>query len=313
MYDVAGIYTLSAQPGTMINANYIDSAYKAPYAHLPSHWFYIYTDEGSSYMTVKDNWTPSEKFLQNANGPGNTWQNNGPQVHDSIRRNAGLEPRFNALLKEKNIINKQVGIVHEQPNIVEIIVDNKSSFTHAQLKQVLQESNSGTASIYKWENRYVVFGKVQDVSVLAGKIANRFTGVEVKAYHDLFYEFNRRLCADTATAIAWEHVILTANLVADVKLQDEYLDYHAQQSEKWPEVSKGFCNASFQQLLIYRNGRQLMLLISIPKGKTLDELNLKTTENNPKVEAWNKLMKKYQEGIAGTRPGEVWVELKKID
>jgi hypothetical protein len=69
-YDCSGIYTLSAQPGSVISENYIDSIYKAPYAHLPSHWFYLYTDEGSSGITVKNNWTPSQKFLQNANGPG---------------------------------------------------------------------------------------------------------------------------------------------------------------------------------------------------------------------------------------------------
>jgi hypothetical protein len=63
----------------------------------------------------------------------------------------------------------------------------------------------------------------------------------------------------------WDHVILSANLVDDKKLQQEYLDYHATQFDKWPELSKGFCNADFQQLVIYRNGRQLMLIISIPK------------------------------------------------
>jgi hypothetical protein len=91
MYDVAGIYTLSAQPGSLIAENYIDSIYKAPFAHIPTHWFYLYTDEGSSYYTVRDNWCPSEKFLQNANGPNNVWQNNGPQVADSIKQAAGLQ------------------------------------------------------------------------------------------------------------------------------------------------------------------------------------------------------------------------------
>jgi hypothetical protein len=38
---------------------------------------------------MKDNWTPSEKFLKNANGPGNIWENNGPQVNENIKRNAG--------------------------------------------------------------------------------------------------------------------------------------------------------------------------------------------------------------------------------
>lgn len=101
MYDVAGIYTLSAQPGSEITGNYIDSIYKAPYAHIPTHWFYLYTDEGTAYYTVKDNWCPAEKFLQNANGPNNVWQNNGPQVADSIKQSAGLEAPYRHLLKEK--------------------------------------------------------------------------------------------------------------------------------------------------------------------------------------------------------------------
>lgn len=100
MYDVAGIYTLSAQPGSVISNNYVDSIYKAPYAHDPGHWFYLYTDEGSSYITVKDNWCPVEKFLQNANGPGNVWKNNGPQVAGSIKKAAGISPQYIHLLKD---------------------------------------------------------------------------------------------------------------------------------------------------------------------------------------------------------------------
>ena len=46
--------------------------------HDPNHWFYLYTDEGSSFITVRDNWTEADKFLKNANGPGNVWENNGP-------------------------------------------------------------------------------------------------------------------------------------------------------------------------------------------------------------------------------------------
>ncbi|WP_431210772.1 hypothetical protein ACQ86N_33145 [Puia sp. P3] len=42
------------------------------YAHDPKHWFYFYFDEGSSYITIRDNWCPEEKFMRNSNGPGNT-------------------------------------------------------------------------------------------------------------------------------------------------------------------------------------------------------------------------------------------------
>ena len=90
MYDCAGIYTLGNQPGTVISENVVRDIAKPTYVHDPDHWFYLYTDEGSSNITLKDNWTPSEKFLQNANGPGNVWENNGPQVNEQIKRNAGI-------------------------------------------------------------------------------------------------------------------------------------------------------------------------------------------------------------------------------
>jgi hypothetical protein len=90
MYDTAGIYTLGSQPHTFIEENVVDSIYTPSYVHDPNHWFYLYTDEGSSYITVRNNWTPSEKFLRNSNGPGCTWDNNGPMVADSIRQNAGI-------------------------------------------------------------------------------------------------------------------------------------------------------------------------------------------------------------------------------
>ena len=88
-YDVAGIYTLGSQPGTLISENYVHDIYKPSYVHDPNHWFYLYTDEGSSFIRVINNYTESEKFLQNANGPGNIWENNGPMVNDSIIKNAG--------------------------------------------------------------------------------------------------------------------------------------------------------------------------------------------------------------------------------
>ncbi len=90
MYDVAGIYTLGSQPHSFITENCVHSIYTPGYVHDPHHWFYLYTDEGSSFITVKDNWTESEKYLQNANGPGNVWENNGPAVADSIKTKAGI-------------------------------------------------------------------------------------------------------------------------------------------------------------------------------------------------------------------------------
>jgi hypothetical protein len=317
MYDVAGIYTLSAQPGSVISNNCIDSIYKAPYAHLPEHWFYLYTDEGTSYITVKDNWCPEEKFLQNANGPGNTWSNNGPNVADSIKQSAGLEPAYRYLHRGQQLSVPGWPINHHNakspyaimPSVIECI--GVTSGNQATLRQLILQQGLDTGALYQWKDHVILFQHLSNAGTIATTIRQQLPGVTVKTYQQPFYEFNRVLCNDPHIASEWSHTILTANLVADTVLQQQYLQYHATQFTQWPEISKGFCNADFQRLLLYRNGRQLMLVISIPKGKSLDELNPRTAAGNPRVDDWNRIMQQYQEGIAGTAKGDVWVELKK--
>jgi L-rhamnose mutarotase len=313
MYDVAGIYTLSAQPGSFITENVVDSIYKAPYSHLPDHWFHLYTDEGSSYFTIKNNWTPAEKYLQNANGPDNLWENNGPKVDEKIKQNAGLEKAFQYLLKEKaNYSKRGINQAVDQSVVFELLFKPNNLPGNGALKTFAKENNVLPSSIYKWNNRLLIYTSSLKVESLQQTL-KRLGAVEIKLYDNLFYDFNReKNCGDKPVA-EWDNIILSANLVKDEKLQKEYLAYHKTQFEKWPEISKGFCKAEFQRLTIFKNDRQLMLVISIPKGKSLDELNPKTTENNPKVDEWNTIMKKYQEGIEGTKPDEVWVFFKPIE
>lgn len=90
MYDCAGIYTLGNQPNTVIFENVVRDILHPSYVHDPKHYFYLYTDEGSSNILLKDNWTSEDKFLKNAYGPNNVWTNNGPSVSDDIVRQAGL-------------------------------------------------------------------------------------------------------------------------------------------------------------------------------------------------------------------------------
>ncbi|TCD28400.1 L-rhamnose mutarotase [Pedobacter psychrodurus] len=313
MYDVAGIYTLSAQPESFITENVVDSIYKAPFAHLPEHWFYLYTDEGSSYFTIKNNWTPTEKYLQNANGPDNLWENNGPKVAENIKQNAGLEKPFQYLLKQKaNYSNRGINQAEDKPVVFELIFKNDNLPSNKVLDGFAKENNLLASSIYKWNNRLVIYTSNLKVESLQQTL-KRLNATEIKLYDNLFYDFNRKKnCGDKPVA-EWDNIILSVNLVKDEKMQKEYLDYHKTQFEKWPEISKGFCNAEFQRLAIFKNDRQLMLIISIPKGKKIDDLNPKTTLNNPKVDEWNALMKKYQEGIEGTKPDEVWVFFKPIE
>ncbi|ACU04975.1 L-rhamnose mutarotase [Pedobacter heparinus] len=316
LYDVAGIYTLSAQPGSSITGNVIDSIYKAPYPHDPEHWFYLYTDEGSSYFTVKDNWTPANKYLQNANGPGNVWLNNGPGVGGNIKQQAGLEPAYQWLRKESYVpqsrqrIN-EVSLQNGKQLVIEVILKTPVKAAKDSFKQVCIQQGIPVSSVYQWNNRLLLYAVMASPENLMKKIRQQFNNAEVKLYDKVFYTFDRSTHCGLEKVKEWDNIILSANLVKDEKLQKAYLDYHATQFEKWPEVAKGFCNADFQQLRIFKSGRQLMLVISIPKGASLDELNPKTTLNNPRVDEWNQIMKKYQEGIAGTKPDETWVFFSK--
>ncbi|HEX3628758.1 MAG TPA: right-handed parallel beta-helix repeat-containing protein [Verrucomicrobiae bacterium] len=96
--DLGGIYLLSAQPGTVVAGNAVYDIKPCRFVPDPKHWFYLYADEGSSFETFRDNWTSSEQFLRNANGPDNLWTNNGPEVSEKIKNGAGLEPSYHELL-----------------------------------------------------------------------------------------------------------------------------------------------------------------------------------------------------------------------
>ncbi|GAB3010428.1 hypothetical protein GCM10027051_10230 [Niabella terrae] len=311
-YDCAGIYTLSAQPGSLIQGNRVDSIYKAPYAHLPGHWFYLYTDEGSSGITVKENWTPSKKYLQNNNGPDNHWSDNGPAVADRIRMAAGLEASYQYLtaFRPHDLSRQPVNSQHLE--LIELVFPKKRHSMLAALQRFLADNQLDPSQVYQWKQHYVILGMMADITVLRSRLQKKFPEATVKPYFDCYYRFDRSRCADRSSLELRDHFVLTANLVADPEKQEQYLADHASQFEKWPEVARGFCQAGFQELLCFRNGRQLMLVISVPRGKTLAELDPKTTENNPRVVDWNRRMAQYQEGIEGTRKGETWVFLEKV-
>jgi len=171
-----------------------------------------------------------------------------------------------------------------------------------------------TMELHEWKNHVVLFGNATDTLGLGKLIQQANFPLNIKRYDTPMYVFNRAdRCNDTTTPKPWNNYLLMANLVEDTVLQQEYMNYHKTQFVEWPEIAEGFCRADFQQLLVFRNGRQLMLVISVPAGKTLDELNPKTVENNPRAVEWNNKMGKYQEGIEGTSPDETWVFLDKVE
>lgn len=79
LYDAGGIYTLSYMPGSTIEDNIIDEIYPPKYA-TNLRGFYIYLDEATDGITIRNNWCPEERFGDNRPGPDVHWINNGPKA-----------------------------------------------------------------------------------------------------------------------------------------------------------------------------------------------------------------------------------------
>jgi L-rhamnose mutarotase len=201
----------------------------------------------------------------------------------------------------------------DYPSIIELIAHDESSLSREALRTFCAENGIDKDAVYNWENHWVLYSQFQELQQASEKLKANFPNVTIKTYDQPFYSFDRTRCDDSSIAEEWDNILLTANLVEDTVKQSEYMEYHRTQFEEWPEVAQGFCNASFQQLLVFRTGRQLMLVISIPKGESLDELNPKTTENNPRVDEWNAQMSQYQEGLEEAPEGVVWLFLNPVE
>ena len=313
MYDVAGIYTLSAQPGARISENIIDSIYKSPYAHIPDHWFYLYTDEGSAYMDVSNNWFPENKILKNANGPGVIWENNGPEA-DTTAFQAGLEAEYRDLLQAKRPVqagytfNKYVPFT--KPVFVQVY-DPKDVLSQADLEEFVQKQGVAQPEIYAWGDYLLIKTDDAMAKKLSGALLANYPELPLKTFDSLMYTFDEQHGASEPTTGDEDFVLLSTQLVADPKKQAEYEHYHETQFEKWPEVAQGFRQAGYHEVLVYRNDRQLLLYLSFPKGKDFETIDPLTTKDNPRVHEWNKLMSEYQEGIPGTAADETWIFYKK--
>ncbi len=84
-----------------------------------------------------------------------------------------------------------------------------------------------------------------------------------------------------------------------------YLDYHR---TVWPEVEKGFMLAGYEKIRLYHSHHTVVMIISVPEGADLAAMGKKAESYNIRCAEWNRLMAGYQEGVAGTAPGETWTE-----
>ena len=102
----------------------------------------------------------------------------------------------------------------------------------------------------------------------------------------------------------------SCDLKDDPKLIAEYRKYHAP-GNAWPEITKSIKDAGIVDMQIYLTGNRMFMIMEV--DETFDpNKKAEMDANNPKVQEWEKLMWKYQQGLPWAKKGEKWLPLEKV-
>ncbi|MGJ8758932.1 MAG: L-rhamnose mutarotase [Polaribacter sp.] len=98
------------------------------------------------------------------------------------------------------------------------------------------------------------------------------------------------------------------DLKDDEKLISEYKKYH---QEIWPEITKSIVDAGILNLEIFNVHNRLFMIMEVDASFSFEEKD-KLDKNNVKVQEWEALMWKYQQGLPMAKKGEKWVLMDRI-
>ena len=101
---------------------------------------------------------------------------------------------------------------------------------------------------------------------------------------------------------------LALDLADDPALIAEYERHHA---HVWPAIEESLRASGIDRLEIYRTGNRLFMVMEVSPSFSFDAKA--TADNaNPKVQAWERLMWRYQRALPWAKPGEKWVLMDRI-
>lgn len=131
-------------------------------------------------------------------------------------------------------------IAVKKPSVIEVIGAEGTAPNVDSLEKICKQNDIPASAVYQWKNHIVIFRVIKEAQEMRKQLMVQFPKAAVKLYNTPFYDFNRKRCGDVQIAKDWDNIIMTADLVKDPKMQQEYLAYHATQFQKWPEVANGF-------------------------------------------------------------------------
>jgi L-rhamnose mutarotase len=101
---------------------------------------------------------------------------------------------------------------------------------------------------------------------------------------------------------------LALDLRDDPDLIAEYEERHRQ---IWPEIALSIRDAGIESMEIYRVGNRLFMLMEVSETFSF-EAKARADRENPRVQAWEELMWRYQQALPMAAPGEKWMLMERI-
>ena len=100
------------------------------------------------------------------------------------------------------------------------------------------------------------------------------------------------------------------DLKDDPTLIAEYERWH-QPENIWPEILESIRAAGIRDLEIFRAGNRLVMVIDAPEDFS-PEAKAASDAADPRVQAWEALMWRFQQPLPFADPGEKWVAMKRM-
>lgn len=101
---------------------------------------------------------------------------------------------------------------------------------------------------------------------------------------------------------------LTLDLKDDPALIAQYKKYH---EKIWPEITESIRKSGIEDMEIYLLGTRMFMTMDVNESFSFEK-KAKADRENPKVQAWEQLMWKFQQALPQAAAGEKWLRMERI-
>jgi len=98
------------------------------------------------------------------------------------------------------------------------------------------------------------------------------------------------------------------DLKGDPALIAEYRKYH---EKIWPEITQSLKDSGIEDLEIYLLGTRMFMTMEVNQSFSFEKKAM-ADEQNPKVQAWEQLMWRFQQTLPEAKHGEKWLCMERI-